>query len=114
MSLNRIEALSFVDHIRLQFENEPTRYDDFITTMKAYKKLRINDLETVIRICELFVGYPTLIKEFNTFLPNGYRLQPSDPTEGDEAYITLNTPDGVTVYPRDYPRRSGGGALNSH
>jgi len=131
MSVNRLEALSFVDHIRLQFENEPTRYDDFITIMKAYKKLRsvllsnlffcslpshrINDLEAVIRICELFLEHPTLVKEFNAFLPNGYRLEPSDRMEGDEAYITLSTPDGVTVYPRDYPRsRSGSGALNSH
>lgn len=61
------------------------------------------------------MGYPTLVKEFNAFLPNGYRLEPSDLTGGDEAYITLNTPDGVTVYPRDYPRnRLGAGALNSH
>ena len=134
VTVNRLEASSFVDHIRLQFENEPTRYDDFITIMKAYKKLRsvllssllcccllssaacrISDLEVVVRICELFVGYPTLVKEFNAFLPNGYRLEPSDLIGGDEAYITLNTPDGVTVYPRDYPmNRSGIGALNSH
>lgn len=55
----------------------------------------------VVKICELLVGYPSLVKEFNAFLPRGYFLEPSE--EG-EAYITLNTPEGVTVYPRDYTR----------
>jgi len=92
-------ADSFVDNIELQFEGDPSRYKEFISIMKAYKKSRLSDNDVVIRICELLVGYPSLVKEFNAFLPNGYFLVPS---EEEEAYITLKTPEGETVYPGDY------------
>lgn len=63
---------------------------------------RLSDSDVVIRICELLVGYPSLVKEFNAFLPNGYSLVPSDMPEEGDPYITLKTPEGETVYPRDY------------
>ena len=65
---------------------------------------RIGNNEVVVRVCEVLNGYPSLVKEFNSFLPQGYILEPSSPTKGHEAFITLNTPEGVTVFPRDYPR----------
>ena len=119
--LNKVDAVNFVDNIKLQFEGDPSRYNEFITIMKAYKKsryflfspifftthsilYRIDDSEVVTMICELLVGYPTLVKEFNAFLPAGYFLEPSDREEG-EAYITVNRPEGpVTVYPQDKTR----------
>ena len=70
----------------------------------------------MIRICELFVGYPSLVNEFNAFLPNGYFLVPSAIREEGDPYITLKTPEGETVYPRDYTRKplASGTSSSSH
>jgi hypothetical protein len=120
--LNKTGALSFLDHIKSQFEDEPSRYQDFLNLMKDYKlsrfvvlffwgidirsnfRSRIDNNEVVLQICELFNGYPSLVKEFNAFLPHGYTLEPSGLEESDEAYIRLNTPEGVSIYPRDYQK----------
>ena len=59
--------------------------------------------DVVLQIAALFNGYPKLAKEFNVFLPQGYNLQPFG--EGKASYMILNTPDGTTVYPRDYVRQ---------
>ncbi|KAF9521900.1 paired amphipathic helix [Crepidotus variabilis] len=105
---NTAVAVNFLDNIKLQCENDPSKYSDFLSIMKAYKKRRISNDEVVLRICELFNGYPSLIREFNSFLPPGYVLEPSSAREESEPYITLNTPEGVTVYPRDYAVRRMG------
>lgn len=38
--LNKTGALSFLDHIKSQFEDEPSRYQDFLNLMKDYKLSR--------------------------------------------------------------------------
>ena len=35
-----VNADNFVDHIELQFNGDPSRYKEFISIMKAYKKSR--------------------------------------------------------------------------
>jgi hypothetical protein len=134
--MGQVNANSFLDIVEHEFKhpNDPSRflrYNEFISIMKAYKTsryvltyfmddsliaffTRLSNSEVVIKICELLVGYPSLVKKFNAFLPNGYFLVPSDMREEGEPYITLKTPEGDTVYPRDYARKQlGSGSLCS-
>lgn len=37
---NPADALNFLDNIQLQFQQDPSKYSDFLSIMKAYKKRR--------------------------------------------------------------------------
>ena len=117
--LNRREAISFVDHVKSQFEDDPDKYDTFLDIMRDLKgnvyvivpfdiqvhltdlllwRISIGPSKVLLRIATLFNGHPDLALEFNTFLPPGYRLHPEG--EGEESHISLSTPkDGG--WPRD-------------
>jgi len=99
----RTEAVSFVDNVKSQFEHDPRKYQRFLDIMKDLKGNVIGPGDVVLQIAALLNGYPDLAKEFNSFLPKGYRLQPF--MEGKTSYMILNTPEGTTVYPRDYVRQ---------
>lgn len=117
----KTEAISFVDNVKSQFVNDPQKYHKFLDIMKRLKGnvcvltfldfilltdhvafCRIDPGDVVLQIAALFNGYPDLTREFNAFLPPGYRLQPRG--EGVSSCIILSTPEGTTVYPRDYVR----------
>lgn len=38
--LNPTEALSFLDNIKLEFRNEPSKYKDFLAAMKDFQRHR--------------------------------------------------------------------------
>ncbi|KAL1741018.1 hypothetical protein HDZ31DRAFT_46324 [Schizophyllum fasciatum] len=65
--------------------------------MKDFKSSVIDTPGVIQRVSELFYGHPNLITGFNTFLPVGYRIDPSsDPR--DPNLITVTTPTGTTVH----------------
>ncbi|KAF9525752.1 paired amphipathic helix [Crepidotus variabilis] len=103
LHLNRDEAVSFVDNVRYSFEQDPGKYDRFLDIMKDLKANVIDPGDVIVQIAALFNGHPSLAREFNAFLPPGYRLHPTG--EGPSSCIILYTPEGNTVYPRDYARR---------
>ncbi|CAA7260566.1 unnamed protein product [Cyclocybe aegerita] len=98
------EAVSFLDEIKLQFQRDPGKYDRFLDIMRDFRGNVISTHEVLVRISALFNGYPELVRGFNQFLPAGYKLEPSTDSSGRSA-VLLNTPQGVTMYPRDYARR---------
>jgi paired amphipathic helix protein Sin3a len=122
--LNRTEAVSFVDNVKSQFENDPRKYERFLGIMRDLKGnmyvalmfwsfffpidaylsySSIGPGEVILQIAALFNGYPDLAREFNAFLPPGYLLHPRG--EGKTSHILLSTPEGTTIWPQDYATR---------
>ena len=118
--LNRKEAVSFVENVQTEFEDDPGKYEKFLDIMwdlkgdvyvvfshppfssclTNFSTTSIGPSEVLVRIAALFNGYPDLAREFNAFLPPGYLLHPKG--EGKSSHILLTTPEGTTVWPRDH------------
>ncbi|KAF8971663.1 hypothetical protein BDZ97DRAFT_1135733 [Flammula alnicola] len=94
--LNVTDALSYLDAVKNQFQDNPDVYNQFLDIMKDFKSQAIDTPGVIQRVSRLFHGNPYLIQGFNTFLPMGYRIDisadPSDPNT-----ITVTTPLGTTT-----------------
>ncbi|KAJ3296647.1 Transcriptional regulatory protein sin3 [Rhizoclosmatium sp. JEL0117] len=91
-SLNVKDALSYLDQVKAQFQNQPDVYNRFLDIMKDFKSQSIDTPGVIDRVSTLFRGHPSLVTGFNTFLPPGYRIEatmnPLDP-------IRVFTPTGL-------------------
>ncbi|KAF5385000.1 hypothetical protein D9615_001214 [Tricholomella constricta] len=95
-ALNVTDALSYLDAVKVQFQDKPEVYNRFLDIMKDFKSQVIDTPGVIQRVSRLFHGNPYLIQGFNTFLPMGYRIDISaDPT--DPNTITVTTPSGTTT-----------------
>lgn len=65
------DALSYLDHVKSKFGNQPQVYNDFLDIMKEFKSQSIDTPGVIDRVSTLFKGHPELIVGFNTFLPPG-------------------------------------------
>ncbi|KAL7273296.1 Transcriptional regulatory protein sin3 [Rhizina undulata] len=87
------DALSYLDQVKFQFQDQPDVYNKFLDIMKDFKSQTIDTPGVINRVSSLFSGHPSLIQGFNTFLPPGYRIECSqDPRD---TKITVTTPSGV-------------------
>ncbi|SCU81790.1 LAMI_0B07690g1_1 [Lachancea mirantina] len=81
--LNVKDALSYLEQVKFQFSNRPDVYNHFLDIMKDFKSQVIDTPGVIERVSTLFQGFPTLIQGFNTFLPQGYKIEcsmnPNDP-----------------------------------
>ncbi|KAG6845379.1 hypothetical protein H0H87_010488, partial [Tephrocybe sp. NHM501043] len=93
--LNVTDALSYLDAVKVQFNDKPEVYNRFLDIMKDFKSQAIDTPGVISRVSRLFHGNPVLIQGFNTFLPMGYRIDISDPA--DPNTITVTTPQGTTT-----------------
>ncbi|KAL0570127.1 hypothetical protein V5O48_011832 [Marasmius crinis-equi] len=91
--LNVTDALSYLDHVKHQFQDQPDVYNHFLDIMKEFKSQQIDTPGVIKRVSHLFQGHPVLIQGFNTFLPAGYRIECSV----DAKHITVTTPRGTTM-----------------
>ncbi|KAF9055963.1 hypothetical protein BJ165DRAFT_1429814 [Panaeolus papilionaceus] len=98
--LNVTDALSYLDAVKNQFQNNPDIYNQFLDIMKDFKSQVIDTPGVIERVSRLFHGNPLLIQGFNTFLPVGYRIDVSaDPL--DPNTITVTTPMGTVTQTTD-------------
>ncbi|KAJ7069059.1 histone deacetylase complex, SIN3 component [Mycena belliarum] len=99
--LNVTDALSYLDAVKIQFQNQPEVYNRFLDIMKDFKSQAIDTPGVIQRVSRLFHGNHELIQGFNTFLPMGYRIDvsknPADPNS-----ITVTTPMGITTQNTSY------------
>ncbi|PCH35348.1 PAH2 domain-containing protein, partial [Wolfiporia cocos MD-104 SS10] len=72
--LNVLDALSYLDLVKMKFIANPEVYNRFIDIMKDIKSQLINTPCVIEHVSNLFHGHPTLIQGFNTFLPAGYQI----------------------------------------
>ncbi|KAJ7185593.1 histone deacetylase complex, SIN3 component [Mycena filopes] len=99
--LNVTDALSYLDAVKNQFQNQPEVYNRFLDIMKDFKSQVIDTPGVIQRVSQLFHGNRILIQGFNTFLPFGYRIDVSkNPAEPHT--ITVTTPMGTTTQNTGY------------
>ncbi|KAJ3145353.1 Transcriptional regulatory protein sin3 [Irineochytrium annulatum] len=107
--LNVSDALTYLDQVKIQFQDFPHVYNQFLDIMKDFKSQAIDTPGVIERVSNLFRGYPALINGFNTFLPPGYRLEaplhPNDP-------VRVTTPQSSAAAGHDYNGHSGSGHIS--
>ncbi|KAG9041544.1 Transcriptional regulatory protein sin3 [Tulasnella sp. UAMH 9824] len=98
--LNVKDALSYLEMVKIKFQERPDVYNQFLDIMKDFKSQTIDTPGVIERVSTLFNGHPSLIQGFNTFLPQGYRIECS---EGDDSTntITVTTPTGIHTQTAD-------------
>ena len=89
------DALSYLDQVKVRFQEHPDVYNKFLDIMKDFKSQAIDTPGVIDRVSTLFNGHPELIQGFNTFLPPGYRIECG--THDDPNSIRVTTPMGTTV-----------------
>eukprot|EP00629_Pelagomonadales_sp_RCC1024_P013041 CAMPEP_0119279682 /NCGR_PEP_ID=MMETSP1329-20130426/21296_1 /TAXON_ID=114041 /ORGANISM="Genus nov. species nov., Strain RCC1024" /LENGTH=199 /DNA_ID=CAMNT_0007280237 /DNA_START=244 /DNA_END=840 /DNA_ORIENTATION=- len=68
------DALLYLDQVKAEFGDEPEIYNEFLEIMKSFKSQQIDTPGVIRRVSTLFEGYGKLIYGFNTFLPEGYKI----------------------------------------
>mgnify|MGYP005669533841 FL=1 len=89
------DALLYLDQVKMAFEDKPEIYNKFLDIMKNFKAQEIDTPGVIQQVSRLFRGYNKLILGFNTFLPDGYKIEL--PLDGNNATMTVITPAGVTA-----------------
>uniref|UniRef100_A0A0X3PJQ5 Histone deacetylase interacting domain-containing protein n=1 Tax=Schistocephalus solidus TaxID=70667 RepID=A0A0X3PJQ5_SCHSO len=92
------DALSYLDLVKARFSNQHAIYTEFLDVMREFKAQTIGTDVVIRRVRELFDGHPDLIDGFNTFIPQGYRMECSSSSR------PLQTPAPVvsTIAPISY------------
>jgi paired amphipathic helix protein Sin3a len=89
------DALLYLDQVKMAFGDKPEIYNEFLDIMKNFKAQEIDTPGVIQQVSHLFHGYSKLILGFNTFLPDGYKIEL--PIEGDSSAMTVITPSGVSA-----------------
>ena len=89
------DALLYLDQVKMAFEDKPEIYNKFLDIMKNFKAQEIDTPGVIQQVSRLFRGYNKLILGFNTFLPDGYKIEL--PLDGNNATMTVITPAGVSA-----------------
>jgi paired amphipathic helix protein Sin3a len=89
------DALLYLDQVKMAFGEKPEIYNEFLDIMKNFKAQEIDTPGVIQQVSQLFHGYNKLILGFNTFLPDGYKIEL--PLEGDDAMMTVITPSGISA-----------------
>ncbi|KAL9101497.1 MAG: hypothetical protein Q9163_003245 [Psora crenata] len=104
------DALSYLDQVKVRFQEQPDVYNRFLDIMKDFKSQAIDTPGVIDRVSTLFAGHPELIQGFNTFLPPGYKIECG--LNDDPNSIRVTTPMGTTVQQMPPTQGRLGGPLN--
>jgi len=69
------DAYKYLHQVKVEFKDRPQIYDDFLHIMKTFKSQEIDVPEAILLVTHLFEGHSFLILGFNTFLPEGFRIE---------------------------------------
>jgi hypothetical protein len=72
------DALLYLDQVKLEFGDRPRIYNEFLEIMKNFKAQEVDTIGVINRVRSLFHGYNNLILGFNTFLPEGFKIEMKD------------------------------------
>ncbi|VDK87216.1 unnamed protein product [Dibothriocephalus latus] len=87
------DALSYLDLVKARFSNQHAIYTEFLDVMRE-----IGTDVVIRRVRELFDGHPDLIDGFNTFIPQGYRMECS----ASSRPLPTQAPAASTIAPISY------------
>jgi len=79
-------ALAYVRAVKVEFQDESEKYDEFLHVMKEFKARRIDTSGVLSRMKELLKGHTNLILGFNYFLPEGCEISTDDDDDERESY----------------------------
>ena len=65
----------YLDQVKMEFGDRPHIYNEFLDIMKTFKSQAIDTPGVIRRVASLFHGNKRLVLGFNTFLPEGYRIE---------------------------------------
>ncbi len=68
------DALQYLDQVKTEFQHESKIYNEFLDIMKKFKTHAIDTPGVMDHVSKLFRGNNKLILGFNTFLPDGYKI----------------------------------------
>ncbi len=80
------DALLYLDQVKIEFGDQPEIYNEFLDIMKNFKEQNIDTPGVINRVSSLFRGYNKLVLGFNTFLPEGYKIELRDIEEMNRAH----------------------------
>ena len=89
------DALLYLDQVKVEFGDRPHIYNEFLDIMKTFKTQQIDTPGVIRRVSNLFQGNKKLVLGFNTFLPEGYKIEL--PLDGDGPAIAVFRAPGETV-----------------
>ena len=89
------DALTYLDQVKVRFQDQPEVYNKFLDIMKDFKSQAIDTPGVIDRVSTLFHGHPQLIQGFNTFLPPGYKIEAG--YDNDPNSIRVTTPSGSSM-----------------
>jgi histone deacetylase complex regulatory component SIN3 len=69
------DALLYLDQVKMEFGDRPHIYNEFLDIMKTFKTSQIDTPGVIQRVSSLFHGNKKLVLGFNTFLPEGYKIE---------------------------------------
>jgi len=69
------DALKYMDRVRREFGDQSHIYNEFLVIMKDLKAQKVDTIGVINRVRRLFHGHNNMILGFNTFLPNGYKIE---------------------------------------
>lgn len=87
------DALLYLDQVKVEFGDRPHIYNEFLDIMKTFKTQQIDTPGVIRRVSNLFQGNKKLVLGFNTFLPEGYKIE----LDGDGPPVAVFRAPGETV-----------------
>lgn len=81
------DALLYLDQVKMEFGDRPHIYNEFLDIMKTFKTQQLDTPGVIRRVSTLFQGNRNLVLGFNTFLPEGYKIEL--PLNGDGAPVAV-------------------------
>jgi histone deacetylase complex regulatory component SIN3 len=89
------DALLYLDQVKVEFGDRPHIYNEFLDIMKTFKTQQIDTPGVIRRVSNLFQGNTKLVLGFNTFLPEGYKIE--IPLDGDGTPLAVFRAPGETI-----------------
>jgi histone deacetylase complex regulatory component SIN3 len=89
------DALLYLDQVKVEFGDRPHIYNEFLDIMKTFKTQQIDTPGVIRRVSNLFQGNRRLVLGFNTFLPEGYKIE--IPMDGDGPPVAVYRAPGSNV-----------------
>ena len=92
-----VDAFAYIDRVKEEFADRPAIHDEFVKLMIAFKDEDVDTHTVIRRAVTLFRGHDELIDKFNTYLPEGYRIELIDVEGGDWLGTPASTSDDLNV-----------------
>lgn len=89
------DALLYLDQVKVEFGDRPHIYNEFLDIMKTFKTHQIDTPGVIRRVSNLFHGNKKLVLGFNTFLPEGYKIEL--PLDGNGPPVAVFRAPGETI-----------------